>query len=92
VSIGVRFAYGLRIAGPILIGTSRISTARFMAFNAVGALLWAILVAGTGFLFGEAAQAILGDLRGIEIWLLLALFAGAVLFLLIQRARSKTRR
>src|SRR5438552_1865679 len=41
VVVGVRFAYGLRIAGPILIGTSNISAVRFAAFNAIGAIIWA---------------------------------------------------
>jgi membrane protein DedA with SNARE-associated domain len=91
VIVGVRFAYGLRIAGPILIGTSRMSVGRFMAFNAIGAIIWAILVAGIGFLFGEAAQAILGEVHDIELWLLLGLFGAAVLLMLVQRARSRAR-
>ena len=40
VIIGVRFAYGLRIAGPVLIGMSPISAVRFAALNALGAMLW----------------------------------------------------
>jgi membrane protein YqaA with SNARE-associated domain len=39
VIIGVRFAYGLRIAGPVLIGMSSISRLKFALFNALGALL-----------------------------------------------------
>src|SRR5215467_3567786 len=45
VVVGVRFAYGLRIAGPIIIGTSRIPASRFLIFNALGAMIWAPLVA-----------------------------------------------
>lgn len=92
VIVGVRFAYGLRVAGPILIGTSRIATGRFMAFNAAGAIIWAILIGGIGFLFGEAAQALLGDLRAMEGWLFVALLGGAVLFLVVRRARASARR
>jgi len=89
VIVGVRFAYGLRIAGPIIIGTSRISGLRFVAFNAFGAILWAILVAGIGYLFGEAAHALLGELHNIEIWLLLGLAAAGLLYLLGQRQRAR---
>ena len=71
--VGVRFAYGLRIAGPVLIGTSALSAWRFAAFNALGALLWAALVASVGWVFGAAAEAMLGELRHIEGWLLLGL-------------------
>ena len=56
VIVGVRFAYGLRVAGPIIIGTSGISPLKFMAFNALGAIIWAIAVASIGYLFGEAAH------------------------------------
>ena len=91
VVIGVRFAYGLRIAGPIIIGTSRISALRFLIFNAFGAIIWAILVAGIGFVFGEAAEAVLGELHNIEIWLLLGLFAAAMLFLFVQWMRARSR-
>jgi membrane protein DedA with SNARE-associated domain len=71
--IGTRFAYGLRIAGPILIGTSRLSAWRFAAFNAVGAALWATMVAVLGWSFGQLVEVVLGDIRRIEHWLLLAL-------------------
>jgi membrane protein DedA with SNARE-associated domain len=94
VIIGVRFAYGLRIAGPIIIGTSRVPAARFVVFNAIGAVIWAILVAGVGYLFGEAATALLGELHNMEVWLFAVLAALVGLFMLVQhlRARKRTRR
>jgi len=67
--VGLRFAYGLphrragadrhvaAVGGPLAI------------FNAIGALLWARRVGGAGWLFGSAAQALLGDLRHLEGWL-----------------------
>ncbi len=73
VIVLVRFAYGLRIVGPIVIGMSTVSARRFAAFNALGALLWAPAVAGAGWLFGEAAERVLGDLRDIEVAVLLML-------------------
>ena len=77
VIIGVRFAYGLRIAGPILIGMSAISGVRFALLNGIGAILWAILIAGVGWFFGQAAELLLGQIENIEGWLLLGLFAVA---------------
>lgn len=73
VIIGVRFAYGLRIAGPILIGMLKISRTRFALYNAVGAVLWAVLIAGIGWVFGRAATHVLGNVQHLEAWLLLAL-------------------
>ena len=81
VIIGVRFAYGLRIAGPVLIGMSSISRLKFALLNALGAVLWAILIAGLGWVFGQAAEAILGQIKHLEGWLLLGLaVAGAALW------------
>lgn len=83
--IGVRFAYGLRIAGPILIGASGVRPARFAVFNAVGALVWATLVGGAGWLFGEAAERALGPLQQAEAWGLAALLAVCVAAWAVRR-------
>jgi membrane protein DedA with SNARE-associated domain len=66
VIMGVRFAYGLRIAGPIAIGMSSVPAWRFFVFNAIGAVFWAPLVAGVGWMFGHALEQILGDMRRYE--------------------------
>lgn len=75
VIIGVRFAYGLRIAGPILIGMSTISSLRFAALNGLGAILWATLFVSVGWVFGQAAEILLGRMERFEGWLLLGLLA-----------------
>ena len=74
--VAMRFAYGLRIAGPVLIGTSTLPSWRFAAFNALGAVLWASLVGAVGWVFGQAAEAVFSEVRYVEGWLLLGL-AGA---------------
>jgi membrane protein DedA with SNARE-associated domain len=85
VIIGVRFAYGLRIAGPILIGTSAVSPVRFAVVNAFGAVLWACVVAGIGWLSGEAAESVFGDLRYKEAWLFLGVIAVAAIAWLLRK-------
>jgi len=92
VIVGVRFAYGLRIAGPILIGTSNVAAWRFVVFNALGAVIWATLIAGLGWLFGATIQRVLGEIRHIEMWLAAALIAiGIGLWLYQRRREGKTR-
>jgi membrane protein DedA with SNARE-associated domain len=87
--VGVRFAYGLRVAGPVLIGMSSLSAWRFAAFNALGALLWAVVVAAVGWVFGAAAQALLGELRHLEGWLFLGLLLVLGVAALIRRRRAR---
>lgn len=87
--IGVRFAYGLRLAGPLLIGTSGLPAWRFAVLNAAGALLWAGLVGGAGWLFGAAAERLLGRLQHLEGWLLLALLLTGAAAGLLRRRRAR---
>lgn len=79
----IRFMYGLRIAGPILMGVLHFDPRRFAIFNALGAAVWALIIGGAGYLLGHSLQALLGDLAGYETtlwWLLLAIvIGGAVL-------------
>jgi membrane protein DedA with SNARE-associated domain len=86
-AIGVRFAYGLRIAGPMLIGMSPMPRTRFAMLNALGALLWASLVGGAGWVFGQAAELVLGNIHHVEGWLLLGVLAAAVAWRLSKRFR-----
>ena len=77
--MGVRFMYGMRIAGPILLGTTRFPWLRFVAYNALGAIVWAVAVAGAGWLFGHAAERVLHGVAHAEHWaalVLLVLLAG----------------
>lgn len=90
--LGVRFMYGLRIAGPIAMGALGVSPRRFAVFNVLGAAAWALLVGGAGFLSGHALEAWLGDLQWVEA-LLVALAAGGVVILAVARRwRSPLRR
>lgn len=41
--MGFRFMYGVRVAGPIIIGSSGVSTLRFTLLNFPAAIVWAVL-------------------------------------------------
>src|SRR5919198_2764163 len=56
----LRFCYGLRIAGPIVIGTCGISPWRLALFNFIGVLIWAPLVSGIGYFAWQAVEHWLG--------------------------------
>ncbi|WP_427914926.1 DedA family protein [Ramlibacter sp. MMS24-I3-19] len=79
---GIRFMYGLRIAGPIALGALGVSPRRFAVFNVLGAAVWAPLVGGAGYLSGHALEAWLGDLQWLE-GLLVVLVAGGALILAV---------
>jgi membrane protein DedA with SNARE-associated domain len=89
--IGVRFMYGLRIAGPVLLGMSRVSHFKFAALNALGAVLWAVVVTGAGYLFGQAVELMLHDARRYEVLLLAGIAVAGALVWVIRRVRRHTR-
>ncbi|HEY8050480.1 MAG TPA: DedA family protein [Ramlibacter sp.] len=90
---GIRFMYGLRIAGPVAMGALGVVPRRFAIFNVLGAAVWAPLVGGAGYLFGHALQVWLGHLEHYEGIALMLLAAGAGFFTLAhlwwQRRRAK---
>jgi membrane protein DedA with SNARE-associated domain len=64
--VAVRFMYGLRILGPIMLGMGRVSAGKFVVFNLVGAAIWAPLIAGLGYGFGAMLESLLHDLQAAE--------------------------
>lgn len=86
--IAIRFMYGFRIAGPILLGMGRCGALKFLFYNAVGASIWAPLVAGVGYAFGHAFEAALHDLKRAELWGLAVLVAVGLAIALARRRRA----
>jgi len=65
--VAIRFMYGFRIVGPVLLGMGRVPAWKFVVFNFIGAAIWAPLIAGLGYLFGNVIEALLDDLRDVEL-------------------------
>ncbi|GAB6068896.1 DedA family protein [Methylothermus subterraneus] len=88
----VRFLYGLRIAGPLLLGSSRVPMLRFVVLNLIGAALWAIALSGAGYAFGLALNVLIKDLKRVEEIVLIAILAVGGLAWLWRRLRGNGRR
>jgi membrane protein DedA with SNARE-associated domain len=58
---------------PFLLGAGGFSPLRFLVFNAVGAVLWAIVIGVLGYLFGQVFEWILGEVEHYEFLLFMAL-------------------
>jgi len=67
-----RFIFGLRLASPVAIGVSLVPTWQFTVLNMLGALIWAGVSAGAGFLFGEAIHSVIGHGHHAGQWTLIA--------------------
>jgi len=87
----VRFLYGVRIAGPVVIGSGRLSWPRYLSLNAIGALFWAACWLSVGYLLGAAAQQLIGNLAKIERELFLAVLVGALIVAVVLKLRARSR-
>jgi membrane protein DedA with SNARE-associated domain len=85
----LRFMYGMRIAGPIVIGSCGISPWRLAFFNFIGALIWAPLVAGIGYAAGQALEHWIGRLQHVQIALLMLVALAVVVWTLVHFLRRR---
>ena len=76
---------GLRVAGPIAIGMSRVPWSRFLALNFVGAVCWAVLIGGLGYSTGHALAYALQSVDADELWGLALLAVAICITWLIAR-------
>jgi len=54
IIITKKFIYGLKTLIPLAIGLTKYDFMKFMAYNAIGAAVWAVAVGGISYLFGGA--------------------------------------
>jgi membrane protein DedA with SNARE-associated domain len=91
--IAVRFMYGLRMAGPMLIGAGRMPGWEFALANAIGAVLWAVVIATIGYYAGHAVETMLARVAdGEKIALALVVVAGIAALLVRNALRRRARR
>jgi len=94
IMLRFRFMYGMRTITPFVIGTTRISTLRFLALNAAGALVWAVAIGCLGYLCGTTAEALLRNVRRAEHWIILAIIvvgAAVWLFYFVRKQKADVR-
>lgn len=92
VLLGFRFLYGLRMVIPFLVGASGFRPSRFLLLNVIGALVWSVIVALAGYLFGAAAEALLEDVKRYEVRLLVLLaVVGGVLWVVHSFRQRRSR-
>ena len=89
--IFIRFMYGLRVAGPIFLGMARVSPVRFAVVNLLGAIVWAVLIGGAGYVFGEAVSLFLHDAQRYEAYLLGGILVLGIAVWLYRRHRIESR-
>ena len=87
--VAIRFMYGFRIVGPVLLGMGRVPAWKFMLYNLIGAALWAPIVAGIGCTFGSVVKSALGHLKRYEIYVFGTVLIIGLLFALYHYHRER---
>ena len=87
----VRFLYGMRLLGPMVIGASGVSPLKFAGINCLGAVTWATLFASAGYWSGEFLEGILGDLKPYRLPIALGIVGLMLVLALVRNFRVKTR-
>lgn len=85
--LSFRFLYGLRMAGPVALGVTQVSSLRFFVLNFVGAVIWAGVFTLAGYFFGEAIEAFFGQVKAFERYIAWAIAAGAAVFAVYHLVR-----
>ncbi|HEX8169200.1 MAG TPA: DedA family protein [Thermoanaerobaculia bacterium] len=73
-----QWLYGLRITCAVIIGMSRISLIKFLAYEGFSCAAWAVVITAAGYYFGRAVERLLGRVENIEKYALAAIVIGAV--------------
>ncbi|EOX9110847.1 DedA family protein, partial [Providencia rettgeri] len=79
VVIGIRFAYGLRTIGPIIIGASDVIPFKFFILNIIGGAIWGALIVSAGYFISKLVLSLpthfsISMLIAVGIFLLLLIF------------------
>ncbi len=84
-----RPVWGTRVMSMLFWGSQRLPVRRFLMFDVPAATIWAILLVSLGWAGSQSAQAVLGEVRRVEMWVLgAALVAGGAAFVL-RRVRPR---
>jgi membrane protein DedA with SNARE-associated domain len=84
-----QWLYGLRITCAVIIGISKVSTIKFLLYEAFTCIVWAIIIGTAGFYFGRAVERVLGRAAHIEKYGLLVLVVLAIGFWAYHKWKDK---
>ncbi|WP_268799797.1 DedA family protein [Pseudomonas huanghezhanensis] len=87
----VRFLYGMRLVGPMVIGASRLSPIRFSVVNLFGAVVWATIFASAGYWAGEFLEQFFGDLKPYRLPIAVGVLVLGVATAMFRHYRTKAK-
>lgn len=91
--LSLRFLYGMRIAGLLALGMSKMSALRFLFLDFIGAIVWSAGVCAAGYGAGDLLRRLVDEepTPGL-LTLFAAILAGTVLFWIARRRAAAASR
>lgn len=86
-SLGVRFAYGLRLTLPLACGAARTPILIYTAGNAISSAVWSLLFTALGWGFGRTMLVLVGHVRQYERQLMVGIVVALIIMYFIFRKR-----
>lgn len=89
IIISFRFLYGLRTIAPFAVGLSDIPQSKFFILNILSAAVWAAVFGIGGYLFGQALEILMNDIKKFELVIIFIIISAAVILFFIKYYRTK---
>jgi len=90
IMIGFRFVYGIRILTPVVLGMNKdVKALRFFALNAIGAMMWSVVISSAGYFFGYAIEKLIRAVKHYEIIVLFVIAGTGMVLWAVHRFRRK---
>lgn len=84
----IRFLYGMRIVPMMLMGATGFNVYKFLFFNILSLIIWAMIFLSIGYIFGHAAQMLLGNIK--DVYFAIGLFFVFIVFLILIYKSKKS--
>ena len=85
--IGVRFLYGMRTVGPLVIGAGRMTWPRFALLDVIATSTWSLCWIGIGYVLGEAVYQVFGGVASIWHWSFASVAVGGAIAAIVVYLR-----
>ena len=76
--LGFRFFYGFRIITPVILGTTSVSSLRYLVLNSISVFTWAVLFGSIGYFFGTGVDTLFEQFEIYREWII-----GGIVLLII---------
>ncbi len=87
IIIGIRFAYGMRTVGPIIIGASKVNPLKFLVLNIFGGAIWGCGIVSIGYFVSSIVLRL--PIHSYFLWAMIAIiFILLLLFWFKKKYRS----